>query len=438
MPITRARAASRKMAASAEQHHAPISEGHEVNISDVTRHAIGACTGVLLLAGCGGSQPPVGQPAAALLQSAVATRTAPEWQAKGLARAVCPQIVGKPTCLALTTNGIRPACVGSTCGWAPIDLQTRYNLPITRGSGQIVAIVDAGDNPNAATDIAEYRSEFGLGTANFYKYNQEGQQSNYPSYTGWSVEIDLDIEMVSASCPLCTIYLVEANSATSGDLDSAEVEAAKLGARIISNSWICYGSNSCVIASDYSKKGVTYLAASGDDGYNENGNPESLASVVSVGGTQLSKSGSTYSETVWNDAGGGCSSNGGSSGVPKPSWQHDPSCSYRTDSDVSAEAGCSPGVAEYDSYNGGWFGVCGTSAASPLIAGVYALAGNAKKQDAGKKLWTLTKQQRKKDLHLVPNGSDSSCGSYLCGDGRYKKYYSGPSGWGTPKGIGAF
>jgi subtilase family serine protease len=356
----------------------------------------------------------------------------PQWQARGLARAVCPMVVGQPTCLALTQKGIQPACSGASCGWAPVDLETRYNLPYsTKGSGQIVAIVDAGDNPDAATDLSTYRSTFGLSTANFKKYNQTGQQSNYPTYTGWSVEIDLDIEMVSAACPNCTIYLVEANGADTDDLDAAEEEAVTLGAHIISNSWICYGSVSCVDTSAFDTPGVEYLAASGDAGYNENGAPEALATVVSVGGTQLAKSGSTYSESAWNDAGSGCAT-----GVTKPSWQHDSGCTSRTDSDVSSEAGCSPGVAEYDAFDGGWFGVCGTSAASPLIAAVYGLAGNASSQNAAQKLWKLKKKAHKKDFHDITSGSDGSCGgSYLC---TALKGYDGPTGWGTPNGIKAF
>ena len=356
----------------------------------------------------------------------------PEWMAKNEAHAACPQVVGQPTCLALIKNGPQPNCSpSSSCGWTPKDLETRYKLPITKGSGQIVAIVDAGDHPDAATDLAKYRTQFGLGTASFSKYNQNGEQSNYPTYTGWHLEIDLDIDMVSAACPLCTIYLVEANSASSTDLDTAETEAVKLGAHIISNSWICYGSINCVDHSAFDQPGVEYLAASGDSGYNQNGAPEALGTVVSVGGTQLTKSGSTYTESIWNGAGGGCAT-----GETKPSWQHDPDCAYRTDADVSSEAGCSPGVAEYDTLSGGWTGVCGTSAASPLNAGVYGLAGNASSQDAAKRFWTLTKTQHKKDLHSVSGGG--TCGNYLCGDGRYKHYYSGPAGWGSPNGIGAF
>jgi subtilase family serine protease len=385
--------------------------------------AIAACNG-------GGAGIP-GASGATTLQSK--SHGVPDWQAKGYAPA-CPQVVGKPTCLAIiqSKSGVSPA----VAGWGPVDFQTRYNLPSsTKGSGQIVAIVDAYDNPNVASDLAQYRSNFGLGTANFTKYNQNGQTSGYPSgNTGWGVEIDLDVEMVSAVCPKCTIYLVEANSNSTSDLEAAEQTAVNLGAHIVSNSWICYGSNSCDDPSSFDSPGVLYLAASGDNGYDQNGNPESLANVVSVGGTVLSKSGANYSEAAWNDAGGGCSNNGAGAGVAKPSWQHDKSCAYRTDSDVSAVA---LGVAEYDTYGeSGWFTIGGTSVASPLMGGIYALAGNASSQNAAQKIWKLKKKARKKELHDITSGSDGSCGgSYLCTG---VKGYDGPTGWGTANGIKAF
>jgi subtilase family serine protease len=362
----------------------------------------------------------------------------PDWMARGTAKAACPQVVGKPTCLALieSKSGISP----TVAGWAPNDFQTRYNLPSsTKGSGEIVAIVDAYDNPDVASDMAAYRTEFGLGTGNFTKYNQEGQTSNYPRGSeGWGVEIDLDVQMVSAACPLCTIYLIEANSSDNSDLQSAELEAVKLGAHIVSNSWICYDSNSCVDASDFDMPGVVYTAGSGDDGYDQNGNPESLASVVSVGGTVLSKNGSTYSETVWNGAGGGCSNNGSGSGVAKPSWQKDPDCTYRTTADVSAVA---DGVAEYDTYGyGGWFTVGGTSVATPMTAAVFALAGNASSVKAAKNFWSLKNHRRNNVMHYISTGSDGSCGGeYLCQAGTKQFHtYSGPAGWGTPNGIKAY
>jgi subtilase family serine protease len=370
---------------------------------------------------------------------------APDWVTKHQADAVCPQVLRVPTCLALvakTTGGVKPP----VAGWAPIDFQTRYNLPISNGSGQIVAIVDAYDNPNIASDLAAYRSNFGLGTATFNKYNQNGQQSNYPAgSTGWGLEEDLDVDMVSAACPKCTIYLIEANSNSVSDLEAAEDTAAGLaGVHIISNSWICYGSHNCGDSSfftHFAKSGVLYLAASGDAGYDQNGAPETGTNIVSVGGTQLAKSGSTYSETIWNGAGGGCSNNGSGSGETKPSWQHDPSCTQRTDSDIAAEAGCSPGVAEYDSYGySGWITVCGTSAASPLNAAVFGLKGNASTQTGGKAFWAASKKKRHKALWYISVGNNGSCGgSYLCQAGTNQfGTYSGPGGWGTPKGDGLY
>jgi subtilase family serine protease len=337
--------------------------------------------------------------------------------------------------LALIESGpVKPA--SSASGWAPSDFQAAYNLPSsTKGNGQIVAIVDAYDNPNVASDLAEYRSYYGLGKATFRKYNEKGQQKNYPpGNSGWGVEIDLDVEMVSAVCPKCTIYLIEANTAYSNnDLSAADAEAVKLGAHIVSNSWICYPGSCSVDARDFQHPGVAYLAGSGDQGYNQNGPPEALGTVISVGGTVLSQSGSGYGEVVWDGAGGGCAT-----GVKKPAWQHDPSCSNRTTSDISAVAW---DVSEYDTYGGGgWFTVGGTSVATPLTAGVIGLAGNAAGFHAAKNFWALKTAKRSKVLHYISSGSDGSCGGeYLCTAGTQQfGTYSGPSGWGTPKGIGAY
>jgi subtilase family serine protease len=358
----------------------------------------------------------------------------PQWQAKHLARAACPQVVNKPTCLVLISNRVGLACSPSSgaCGWTPSDLQTRYGLTsyLGAGSGTKVAVIEAGDDNTAVPDLAKYRTEFGLGTATIIKYNEDGKEKDYPpncSQYGWCLETALDIEMVSVSCPNCTIFLMEASSAIS-DFEKAEASAVKRGARILSNSWICYGSWDCGtsdFATYFEHKHVLYLASSGDDGPNEIGGPSVLGSVVAVGGTQLAKSGSTYSETLWSDAGGGCASpsNVGNPGVPAPAWQDNPDCTYRSDADISAEAGCDPGVAEYASQYQGWVEVCGTSVASPLSAGIFALAGNAKHQDAGEAFWE-TKYQA--DLFDVCGGS---C---LFSD------YSYQGGWGSPNGIGAF
>ncbi|MGA8097960.1 MAG: S8 family serine peptidase [Candidatus Cybelea sp.] len=389
---------------------------------------LGVASGVVLAA-CGGSVPSTTEPSSAGSGSI-------SQQQAGLPRRACPKAApDEAQCdVVVIKTGVQP----DLAGWGPSDLQAAYNLPSsTRGSGQLVAIVDAYDNPNVASDLAAYRAHFGLPATNFTKYNQDGQTSNYPpSCTGqdnWCIEIDLDVEMVSAICPNCTIDLIESNTNSLRNLDTAEREAVTLGAHIVSNSWGCYSPGCRWRTHAFESPGVVYLAASGDIHYGSY-EPARLANVISVGGTVLAKNGSKYKENVWAWTSGGCAK-----GVPKPSWQHDPGCKSRTANDVAAVAW---DVAEYDTYGSysGWFTVGGTSIATPILASIYALAGNASSQDAGKTFWTLTKQQRTKYLHVITEGSNGACHkSYLCtaGTGQYSTY-SGPTGWGTPNGIGAF
>ncbi|HEX3369416.1 MAG TPA: hypothetical protein VHS56_07575 [Candidatus Cybelea sp.] len=395
----------------------------------------GPLVALLAIAACsnGGSS---AMPAANGIAAPTAqNHSTPRWKAENLARPACGSAPrGGAQCLALIESKPGRHDSGSS-GWTPADFQAAYNLPsATKGKGQIVAIVDAYDNPDVASDLATYRSAYGLGTANFTKYNQKGKTGNYPQGSpDWGVETDLDVQMVSAVCPNCTIDLIEANSENSDDLEAAEAEAVKLGAHVVSNSWICYSYSCSIDPSYFDTPGVIYTAGSGDEGYNIIGPPMSLPTVDAVGGTVLSKSGSKYSEEVWDGAGSGCAQQ-----VKKPKWQHDPSCSKRTAADVSAVA---YDVAEYDSYDaGGWFTIGGTSVATPMIAGIYGLAGNAKSQQGPASLWTMPKKKLKKTLHYISTGSNGTCGgSYLCTAGTEQfKTYSGPAGWGTPNGIGAF
>ncbi|MER7847098.1 hypothetical protein ABTZ03_24465, partial [Kitasatospora sp. NPDC096077] len=127
-------------------------------------------------------------------------------------------------------------------GFGPGDLQSAYKLPANGGSGQTVAIVDAQDDPNAESDLAAYRTQFGLPactTANgcFRKIDQNGGTSYPTSDTGWAGEISLDLDMVSAVAPNAHIVLVEASSANMSDLGTAVNQAVAQGAKFISNSY---------------------------------------------------------------------------------------------------------------------------------------------------------------------------------------------------------
>lgn len=349
---------------------------------------------------------------------------------------VCPAApVGYARCHALlvTPNASSPS------GYNPVDLQSAYNLPSsTAGSGQTVAIVDAYNDPNAESDLGVYRSQFGLPactTANgcFKKVNQTGGTKYPKSNGGWAQEISLDLDMVSAICPNCHILLVEASNSSLTNLGSAVNEAAKLGANAISNS---YGGSESSSDTSYDKSyykhpGIAITVSSGDSGYGVQ-YPAASQFVTAVGGTSLTKASNSrgWSETAWSGAGSGCSAYD-----PKPSWQKDSGCSRRTVADVSAVANPNTGVSVYDSFSyqglSGWLVFGGTSVASPIIASVYALAGNANSVTYGSYPYSHTSS-----LNDVTSGSNGSCGgSYLC---TAVSGYDGPTGLGTPNGTGGF
>ena len=337
-------------------------------------------------------------------------------------------------------------------GYGPSDLQSAYNLPSSSaGAGATVAVVDAYDDPNAASDLATYRAQYGLpacATANgcFEKVNQEGQQGSYPSgNSGWAVEESLDVDMVSATCPNCHIILVEANSASISDLGAAENEAVKLGAEYVSNS---YGATEQALGSSesqydqyYNHPGTVITAAGGDSGYYGDGDganfPAASQYVTSVGGTTLKRDSNTkrgWAESVWGSSSGGEGTGSGCSKYEtKPTWQTDTGCTKRTDNDVSADANPNTGAAIYDTYDeDGWLEVGGTSESSPILASVFALAGTP----AAGTYPSSYPYAHTSSLFDITSGSNGSCSpSYLCKAGTG---YDGPTGWGSPDGTAAF
>jgi hypothetical protein len=332
-------------------------------------------------------------------------------------------------------KGVIP--LNNPSGYGPADLQSAYALP-PGGSGQTVAIVDAYDDPNAESDLAVYRSQYGLPactTANgcFKKVDENGG-TNYPSRDtlGWAGEISLDVDMVSATCPNCHILLVEANQQAQTDVGTSVNTAVRLGAKFVSNSygWPESSSDPSLNASYFNHPGVAITAASGDYGYGVFW-PADSPYVTSVGGTTLTRGGGTrgWTETAWSGAGSGCSAYDA-----KPSWQTDPGCSMRTIADVSAVADLNTGVAVYQTYEGGgWQVYGGTSVASPIIASVYALAGIPV---SGTYPASYLYAHQPSGLNDVTSGSNGTCNpSYLCTAG---PGYDGPTGLGTPNGITAF
>ena len=162
--------------------------------------------------------------------------------------------------------------------------------------------------------------------------------------------------------------------------------------------------------------------------------------MIAVGGTTLTKADNSrgWKESAWGSvanlegAGSGCSA-----WVDKPSWQQDPHCSGRTVADVSAVADPDTGLAVYDTADGvpGWVVIGGTSASSPFVAGVIGLAGNPQRYPDASYFYAHAAE-----LNDVVTGTNGvfwqDCGGdYLCSA---QPGYDGPTGLGTPAGIGAF
>jgi subtilase family serine protease len=324
-------------------------------------------------------------------------------------------------------------------GYGPASLQSAYHLAaasLNSGAGRTVAVVDAYDQPNAEADLAAYRTQYGLPpctTANgcFRKVNQGGGTSYPAANSGWGLEIALDLQMVSAICPNCHIFVVEASSASFTNLGAAVNRPVAMGAVAVSNS---YGggdssSDSSYDSAYYNHPGVAITASSGDSGYGVE-YPAASRYVVGVGGTTLSTASNArgWTESAWSGAGSGCSSY-----ESKPTWQTDAGCTKRTVADVSAAADPNTGVAVYDSYGyGGWIVVGGTSVASPIIASTFALAGTP----ASGSYPASSLYANPGSLYDVTSGSNGSCGgSYLCTG---VTGYDGPTSLGTPNGTGAF
>ncbi|MFF0413071.1 S8 family serine peptidase [Kitasatospora sp. NPDC004745] len=330
-------------------------------------------------------------------------------------------------------------------GYGPADLRSAYHLPADGGTGQTIAVIDAYDDPKAESDLAVYRKQYGLPACTtdngcFRKVAQNGQASPLPSpaSANQGAEDSLDLDLVSAVAPNAKIVFVEAASAKISDIGAAVNQAVRLGARFVSNSYIFKESadDSTYDKNYYDHPGVAMVAGSGDWDYSWGvGYPSSSPYATSVGGTSLVRADNArgWNESVWNTKAGEGTGSGCSGYEPKPAWQKDTGCTRRMATDVSASADPGHGAAVYDSYQkSGWNTYGGTSAATPIIAGVYADAGTP---STGSNPASFP-YAHPGALNDVTTGNNGTCSpAYFCTAG---KGYDGPTGLGTPAGTDAF
>ncbi len=365
-----------------------------------------------------------------------------------------------------TAHGASPAIANKSPNpeaYGPEQLHAAYALPTATfpSATQTIAVVDAYNDPTAEADLGVYDKQYGLpacttGNGCFRKLNEEGKTSPMPATEGgWATEISLDVQMAHAICESCHVMLVEARSTFLSDLGAAVDAAVKAGATEVSNSYGgAEGSSYSSYNAPYVHPGVVITASAGDCGYfNEAENckgdveaanfPASSPDVVSVGGTTLTGSGESWSSTVWEGGGSGCSV-----AFDAPLWQSEvanyslTACrGGRSVADVAAVANPYTGVNIYDStpspggYPTGWGVWGGTSLASPVIAAEFALAGGAHGVEfPAQTLYANIGNDHA--LYDVVSGHNGSCtGASSC---QARAGYDGPTGVGSPVGLGAF
>jgi subtilase family serine protease len=315
------------------------------------------------------------------------------------------------------------------------------------GSGQTIAIVDAYDDPNISSDLAEFDAEYGLPAPPSFTVDNLGAST---TDAGWALETALDVEWAHAIAPGANIVLVEASSDSLAALLGAVGTASQLpGVSVVSMSWgatefsgeSAYDS---VFTTPAGHNSVTYVAASGDSGaWSGPLYPSVSPNVLAVGGTTLTLgSGSSYgSETGWSSGTGGFSGTATlfRSYESEPSYQAATlqsvglSDGMRTTPDVSFNADPSSGVSVYDSvgYEGqsGWFQLGGTSAAAPAWAGLIAIADQGLATGGQGPLSTT---QALTDLYSLPS---SDFHDITSGNNGYSATtgYDLVTGLGTPK-----
>jgi subtilase family serine protease len=329
--------------------------------------------------------------------------------------------------------------------YSPAQISHAYGFdqlpPGLDGTGQTIAIVDAGDDPQIGSDLQAFDQNFGLpDPPSFTKVNEYGG-TTFTGNDSWSLEISLDVEWAHAMAPGANILLVEAQQ----DLGTA-VDYARNQPGVVAVSMSFGGGEFpsetgpnadglCTTPAGHIggfglPGGVTFVASTGDSGA-PGGYPAYSPNVVAVGGTSLylDDAGNYQSEVGWGGSGGGISQI-----EPEPWYQYGvQNTGARTIPDVAYDADPNTGFWVYDTENaGGWVDVGGTSAGAPQWAAIVALADQGRALGYGvgsldgptQTLPALYSPQMSGDFNDITSGYN---GGFFAGPG-----YDLVTGLGTP------
>lgn len=357
-------------------------------------------------------------------------------------------------------SGATPSDARAASGFTGVDMAKLYDFPPgLDGSGQCIAILELGGGYRSS-DLKAYFKSLGLATPAVTAVSVDGGK-NSPTLP-WSAdaEVMLDIEVAGAVAPKAAIAVYFAPNSEQGFIDAilAAVHDDVRKPSVISISWGAPESewtDQGLAAMDQAFEaaaalGVTVCCAAGDAGAHDqnpdNGTPDGLAHadfpasspyVLGCGGTRITVSGNAIeSETVWNDDPATSATGGGVSDVfPLPSWQADAGVPASINPGAHVGRGV-PDVAGNASPATGYrvrvdyltFTIGGTSAVSPLYAGLVALLNQKLPQHVG---WLnpllygpLVGTGSLRDITSGDNGG------YTAGAG-----WDACTGWGVPVGT---
>jgi hypothetical protein len=380
----------------------------------------------------------------------------------------------------------------------PQDLWKAYNLGKNGpegGKDSIVVIVEPGPNGTVASDMTAFRTKFNLFTPAppFVVYDQRGNKRTPSGVATYFTHSSGVTQMAAANCPKCTIYLVEANSENLEDLHAAFETAKTLipkgTAGAINNSYggsetskylteIKYEFRTHFTVTKYIFDGIWWklsyaadlpvTASSANYGYQRCGEypsktftsevcyPASSPDVIAVGGTMLAPMPSPSPSTrPWSEVVASFATSGCSKVFVQPGWQPQQQWDQCLTSGPDGKPGRNVADIAYSAVNDGvivnntYVAVSGTSFAAPAIAALYAAAGIKAKKTVS----PIYVEGVKVNLAAFPvsMGNNDYMGNcipdddtYLCDAAKSLTFpglinlYNGPTGWGTPNGLGIF
>ena len=376
--------------------------------------------------------------------------------------------------------GSRASASGSLPPLGPADLGARYNFPAGNCAGQKIAIAEFGGG-YFASDVTAYCTKFSRPVPQIQTVAVDA-----PAFTlaqilalpkqqraeqlDESIEVMMDVEIVAGLCAGADISVYFSTFDQRGwvDLFDKVIEARPV---VVSVSWGLAEDDSSWSASARTAidnrlnsarlLGITVCISSGDDGSGDQIDdgkghvdfPSCSPNSLSIGGTMLTKSGSTVKEVTWWDSpgrrtnnGGGATGGGVSIFFPRPAWQsvkvksiNAKSIDGRVMPDVAALAG-EPMfdliIVGHPQTNGG------TSASTPLWASLIArINGQLPAAKQQRFLTPLLYQNAGTGKSVgAASSRDITSGNNTSNPEPGKGYKAGPgydavTGWGAPDGV---